>query len=99
MQAPPGFWNKATPSAGEKSVPFEKTAAAVLLGPDRDGRPIMHLGRLGGGGAGFRHILRLEGARHRWGYAPAAGARGQQAARHPVTPPQLARWPNGGALR
>ena len=48
MQAPPGFWNKATPSAGEKSVPFEKTAAAVLLGPDRDGRPIMHLGRLGG---------------------------------------------------
>ena len=41
----------------------------------------------GSGGAGFRHILRLEGARHRWGYAPAAGTRGQQAVRHPVTPP------------
>ena len=49
----------------------------------------------GSGGAGFRHILRLEGARHRWGYAPAAGARGQQAVRHPVTPPparSVARW-------
>ena len=93
----PGVGNQATPATGATSVAFEKTAADGLRGPARDGPPIMHLGRLGGSWVpSHSQVGRSPSS---VGICACSRRTGPAGCASPSDPPQLARWPDGGALQ